>query len=88
MACAAMLARHATNALGQEQYAPLGHPLTIEQVPDKKIFYNIGNPGIPGKDNEGNTSNAGMSRAVLKFARQASLFEQATRPWLAVQDRG
>jgi integrase/recombinase XerD len=29
-----------------------------------------------------------MSRAVLKFARQASLFEQATRPWLAVQDLG
>jgi type IV secretion system protein VirD4 len=30
----------------------------------------------------------GMSRAVLKFARQASLFEQATRPWLAVQYLG
>ncbi len=29
-----------------------------------------------------------MSRAVLKFARQASLSEQATRPWRAVQDRG
>ena len=29
-----------------------------------------------------------MSRAVLKFVRQASLFEQATRPWLAVQDLG
>ena len=34
------------------------------------------------------TDGSGMSRAVLKFARQASLFEQATRPWLAVQDRG
>jgi hypothetical protein len=31
---------------------------------------------------------AAMSRAVLKFARQASLSEQATRPWRAVQDRG
>jgi hypothetical protein len=30
----------------------------------------------------------GMSRAVLKFARQASLVDQATRPWLAVQGRG
>ena len=34
------------------------------------------------------TGTAGMSRAVLKFARQASLSEQATRPWLAVQDWG
>ncbi len=30
----------------------------------------------------------GLSRAVLKFARQASRSEQATRPWRAVQDRG
>jgi hypothetical protein len=29
----------------------------------------------------------GMSRAVLKFARQASLVDQATRPWVAVQGR-
>ncbi len=32
--------------------------------------------------------NGGLSRAVLKFARQASRSEQATRPWRAVQDRG
>ena len=30
----------------------------------------------------------GMSRRVLKFARQTSLVDQATRPWLAVQGRG
>ncbi len=30
----------------------------------------------------------GMSRALLKFARQASLVEQAMRPWPAVQGRG
>lgn len=29
----------------------------------------------------------GMSRAVLKFARQASLVDQAMRPWRAVQDQ-
>ena len=29
-----------------------------------------------------------MSRAVLKFAQQASLCEQATRPWLAFQYLG
>jgi glyoxylase-like metal-dependent hydrolase (beta-lactamase superfamily II) len=60
MACAAMLSAQTANAQGQQPYAPLGRPLTIEQVPDKKIFYSIGNPGIPGKDNEGNTSNAGF----------------------------
>ena len=60
MACAAMLAAQATTAQGQQQYAPLGHPLTIEQVPDTSIFYSIGSPGIPGKDNQGNTSNAGF----------------------------
>jgi glyoxylase-like metal-dependent hydrolase (beta-lactamase superfamily II) len=42
------------------EYAPLARALTIEQVPGKNIFYSIGNPGIPGKDNEGNTSNAGF----------------------------
>ena len=33
-------------------------------------------------------SGTAMSRAVLKFAQQASLFEQATRPWLAFQYLG
>ena len=32
-------------------------------------------------------TDMGMSRAVLKFARQASLVDQATRPWIAVQGR-
>lgn len=41
-------------------YAPLTKPLHIEQVPNAPIRYSIGNPGIPGKDNEGNTSNAGF----------------------------
>ena len=31
---------------------------------------------------------SGMSRSVLKFARQASLVDQARRPWLAVQGWG
>ena len=29
-----------------------------------------------------------LSRAVLKFARQALPFDQVTRPWFAVQGRG
>ena len=41
-------------------YPPLTIPLKIDQVPGKPIWYSTGNPGIPGKENEGNTSNAGF----------------------------
>ncbi len=41
-------------------YPPITIPLKIDQVPGKPIYYSIGNPGVPGKDNEGNTSNAGF----------------------------
>lgn len=42
-----------------ETYPPLSRPLAIEHVPGRDIFYSIGNPEIPSKENEGNTSNAG-----------------------------
>src|SRR4051794_35868583 len=51
-------------------YPPLTIPLNIEQVPGNSIWYSTGNPGIPGKDNEGNTSNAGFvitSAGVVVF---------------------
>lgn len=57
---AAVLTAPTTHAQGEQPYAPLDRPLTIEQVPGATIFYSIGNPGIPGKENEGNTSNAGF----------------------------
>jgi glyoxylase-like metal-dependent hydrolase (beta-lactamase superfamily II) len=41
-------------------YAPLNTPLTIEQVPGHPIYYSLGNPGVPGQANQGNTSNAGF----------------------------
>jgi glyoxylase-like metal-dependent hydrolase (beta-lactamase superfamily II) len=41
-------------------YPAITIPLKIDQVPDKPIWHSTGNPGIPGKDNEGNTSNAGF----------------------------
>lgn len=41
-------------------YAAITIPLDIKQVPGKPIYYSTGNPGIPGRDNEGNTSNAGF----------------------------
>lgn len=43
-----------------EEYAPLTTPLQIRQVPGAPIYYSIGSPGIPGKHNQGNTSNAGF----------------------------
>jgi hypothetical protein len=41
-------------------YPAITIPLKIDQVPGKSVWYSTGNPGIPGKDNEGNTSNAGF----------------------------
>jgi glyoxylase-like metal-dependent hydrolase (beta-lactamase superfamily II) len=43
-----------------QPYAPLTVPLKIERVPGHPIYYSVGHPGIPGKANEGNTSNAGF----------------------------
>lgn len=60
VAIAAMLSAAPTKAQDQGHYAPLDHPLAVEQVPGTKIFYSIGSPGIPGKENQGNTSNAGF----------------------------
>lgn len=41
-------------------YPAITIPLKIDRVPGKPVWYSTGNPGIPGKDNEGNTSNAGF----------------------------
>jgi len=43
-----------------QDYAPLDTPLAIRQVPGAAIYYSIGSPGVPGKANQGNTSNAGF----------------------------
>src|SRR5271168_371639 len=55
-----MLVVEPAKAQSQDHYAPLDHRLVVEQVPGTKIFYSIGSPGIPGKENQGNTSNAGF----------------------------
>ncbi len=60
IAVAAFLIAECAQAQSAEPYATLARPLVIEQVPGSRIFYSIGNPGIPGKENEGNTSNAGF----------------------------
>lgn len=60
---AVLLAASTALALAVESTSPypaITIPLKIDQVPGKPIWYSTGNPGIPGKDNEGNTSNAGF----------------------------
>lgn len=54
LCCGAALADDAS------PYAALNTPLKIERVPGQSVYYSIGNPGIPGYNNEGNTSNAGF----------------------------
>jgi glyoxylase-like metal-dependent hydrolase (beta-lactamase superfamily II) len=48
------------SAARAQGYAPLNAPLTVEQVPGHPIYYSVGNPGVPGQANQGNTSNAGF----------------------------
>lgn len=63
LAIAALVAACPILAVGAQTVSPypaLTIPLRIDQVPGKPIWYSTGNPGIPGKDNEGNTSNAGF----------------------------
>jgi glyoxylase-like metal-dependent hydrolase (beta-lactamase superfamily II) len=43
-----------------EEFSALTKPLQMSKVPDKPVYFSIGSPGIPGKENEGNTSNAGF----------------------------
>ena len=63
LAAAAWLAVCPVFSIGAQTappYPPITLPLKLDQVPGKPIWYSTGNPGIPGKDNEGNTSNAGF----------------------------
>ncbi|HEV7877152.1 MBL fold metallo-hydrolase [Bradyrhizobium sp.] len=66
-------------------YPPTAVPLKIDQVPGKPIYYSTGNPGIPGKDNEGNTSNAGF----VVTSDGAVVFDALGTPslgWALLQD--
>ncbi len=60
---AALLAAAPVVAAGAQTVSPypaITIPLKLDQIPGKPIWYSTGSPGIPGKDNEGNTSNAGF----------------------------
>jgi glyoxylase-like metal-dependent hydrolase (beta-lactamase superfamily II) len=50
----------AVHAQTASPYAAITIALKIDRVPGTPIYYSTGNPGVPGKDNEGNTSNAGF----------------------------
>ena len=73
LAAAALLAACPVVPCGAQTvspYAAVTIPLKVDQVPERPIWYSTGNPGIPGKDNEGNTSNAGFvvtSEGVVVF---------------------
>ena len=63
LAVAALFAACAVFPCGAQNLSPypaITIPLRIDQVPGKPVWYSTGNPGVPGKDNEGNTSNAGF----------------------------
>ena len=53
-------------------------------IPETNVVFQYSPESFTGTE----LDYAGLSRAVLIFARQASRYEQATRPWRAVQDRG
>jgi glyoxylase-like metal-dependent hydrolase (beta-lactamase superfamily II) len=58
------------SASAQQEYPPLSRALTVERLPGQPVYYVVGQPGIPGKDNEGHTSNAGFvvtSQGVVVF---------------------
>jgi glyoxylase-like metal-dependent hydrolase (beta-lactamase superfamily II) len=60
---AALLAACPVSTIAAQTVSPypaITIPLKIDEVPGKPVWYSTGNPGIPGKDNEGNTSNAGF----------------------------
>ena len=57
LATSTMLAAPAST---EQAYPPLSRPLVVEQVPGQPVYYVVGQPGVPGKDNEGHTSNAGF----------------------------
>jgi len=41
-------------------YGALSIPFRVEKIPGRPVFYVNGLPGVPGRDNNGHTSNAGF----------------------------
>lgn len=62
LACLAALPFSASAGFATQAppYAPNSLPLDVQKVPGAPIYFSVGNPGIPAKENEGNTSNAGF----------------------------
>lgn len=55
-----MLSASASAAPVDTPYGPVSLPFELHQVPNKPVYYVIGESGVPGSNNEGHTSNAGF----------------------------
>ena len=55
-----LLSASASAAPVDTPYGPVSLPFELLQVPNKPVYYVIGESGVPGSNNEGHTSNAGF----------------------------
>jgi len=81
----AVCAGFAADAQTVSPYPALTIPLKIDQVPGQPVWYSTGNHGIPGKDNEGNTSNA----AFVATSDGVAVFDALGTPslgWALLQE--
>jgi len=65
-----LISVHATAASVDTPYSAVSLPFELKQVPNKPVYYVIGESGVPGSNNEGHTSNAGFvvtSEGVVVF---------------------
>jgi len=49
-----------SQAAKKNPYGEVSLPFKLYQIPNKPVYYILGESGVPGKDNEGHTSNAGF----------------------------
>jgi len=57
---AILLAMRPLRADDASPYPAISQKLAVRQAPGKPVYYVVGQPGVPGKANEGFTSNAGF----------------------------
>ncbi len=55
-----MVSMHASAELVDTPYSAVSLPFELHQVPNKPVYYIVGESGVPGANNEGHTSNAGF----------------------------
>ena len=55
-----LISTHVSAAAVDTPYGTVSLPFELHQVPNKPVYYIIGESGVPGSNNEGHTSNAGF----------------------------